>query len=179
VSLTDAELVARVRAGDLDAFGALMGRHRPRLGRYAYYLLGNREDAEDALQESFVRAYRAIDRCEQPERVAAWLFRIVANQCRTRLARREPLGRDAESEAALERASVGPEVEDGEWREEIRRALAALPGEQREAFAMKYVEEMSYEEMAAATGAGESALKMRVKRACERLRAALTEVYRG
>ena len=62
-------------------------------------------------------------------------------------------------------------------REEIHRGLARLVPEQSEAFLLKYVEELSYEEMAELTGAGESALKMRVKRACERLRDLLSESY--
>ena len=64
------------------------------------------------------------------------------------------------------------------WREEIDIALAALPEEQREAFLMRHVEDLSYEDMSVATGAGVSALKMRVKRACDALRARLTEVDR-
>jgi RNA polymerase sigma-70 factor (ECF subfamily) len=64
------------------------------------------------------------------------------------------------------------------WREEIERALSRLDPEQREAFLLKHVEELSYEEMAEITGAGISALKMRVKRACDRLRQLLEEVQR-
>jgi RNA polymerase sigma-70 factor (ECF subfamily) len=64
------------------------------------------------------------------------------------------------------------------WREEIKLALAALPGDQREAFLMRHVEDLSYEDMSVATGAGVSALKMRVKRACDALRLRLAEVDR-
>ena len=73
-------------------------------------------------------------------------------------------------------ASVRPDVDDTAWREEIARALAALPAEQREAFLLKHVEDLSYEEMSEITGVGISALKMRVKRACARLRELLQEV---
>ena len=67
--------------------------------------------------------------------------------------------------------------EDAAWREEIQRALAGLVQEQREAFLLKHVEDLSYEEMEAVTGVGVSALKMRVSRACEKLRDQLREVY--
>ena len=141
-------------------------------------MLGNREDAEEALQDAFVRAYRALPRCEDPERFASWLFRILVNRCRTAGARR---GRRERSvlldDEAVARASRDHPAENAAWREEIDRALAQLPAEQREAFLLKYVEELSYEEMAEMTGAGISALKMRVKRACERLRGLLEEVY--
>jgi RNA polymerase sigma-70 factor (ECF subfamily) len=170
VSPSDAELVQRVRQGDLDAYGLLMTRYRLRFGRYAFHLLGNESDAEEALQDAFTLAYRALDRCRQPERFAAWLFRILVNRCRTLATRR---GRDEARRAPLELADavgVAHPAERAMHREEIHRGLARLVPEQREAFLLKYVEELSYEEMAELTGAGQSALKMRVKRACERLR---------
>jgi RNA polymerase sigma-70 factor (ECF subfamily) len=177
MTVSDADLVARVRRGDLAAYGELVGRHRASLERYAHHLLGIREDAEDALQESLLRAYHAIGRCEQPERFKAWLLKILINRCRTRLTRRDPVVRDLAAEQALEQATA-PETVDGiSWREEIQRALAVLGPDQREAFLLKHVEELSYEEIASLTGASVSALKMRVNRACERLRAELEDVY--
>jgi RNA polymerase sigma-70 factor (ECF subfamily) len=170
VSPSDAELVHRVRQGDLDAYGLLMVRYRLRFGRYAFHLLGNESDAEEALQDAFVLAYRSIGRCREPNRFGAWLFRILVNRCRTAAARR---GRHESRRAPLEaadRIGVPHPAENLITREEIQRALAALVPEQREAFLLKYVEELSYEEMVEVTGAGESALKMRVKRACDRLR---------
>ena len=79
-------------------------------------------------------------------------------------------------EEALGAAAVGSGAAAAEWRAEIDRALALLEHDQREAFLLKHVEQLSYEEMAEVTGAGVSALKMRVKRACERLQALLGEV---
>ena len=170
VSPSDAELVERVRQGDRDAYAPLIVRYRLRFGRYAFHLLGNEYDAEEALQDAFFRAYRSIDRCRRPDRFGAWLFSIVVNCCRTAAVRR---GRDAARQASLDAADLvePPRAMEGAVsQEEIHQALAALVPEQREAFLLKYVEELSYEEMVALTGAGESALKMRVKRACERLR---------
>jgi RNA polymerase sigma-70 factor (ECF subfamily) len=172
---SDAELVERTRAGDHEAYGTLMGRHRQRLGRYAYYALGSRDDAEDALQDTFVRAFRAIDQCTQPDRVGAWLFRILVNRCRSRQTRRSLLVWGRNGATAYERASVAPDAESAVWREAIEHALRQLPPDQREAFLMKHVEELSYDEMHELTGTGHSALKMRVKRACGRLRVLLEE----
>jgi RNA polymerase sigma-70 factor (ECF subfamily) len=178
VTDTDAALVGRVLDGDGAAYAVLVARYRDRYARFAVHMLGNREDAEEALQDAFVRAYRALPRCEDPDRFASWLFRILVNRCRTAGARR---GRRERSvlldDEAVARASRDHPAENAAWREEIDRALAQLPLEQREAFLLKYVEELSYEEMAELTGAGISALKMRVKRACERLRGLLEEVY--
>ena len=175
-SPSDAELVQRVRQGDRDAYAPLMVRYRLRFGRYAFHLLGNESDAEEALQEAFFRAYRALQRCREPERFGAWLFSIVVNCCRTAAVRRS---RQAALQVSLDRAEpagLAQPVESAISQEEIHRALAALVPEQREAFLLKYVEELSYEEMAELTGVGVSALKMRVKRACDRLRELLREV---
>src|ERR687893_1854720 len=98
-SPSDAELVHRVRQGDRDAYGPLMVRYRLRFGRYAFHLLGNESDAEEALQDAFFRAYRSIDRCRIPERFAAWLFSIVVNCCRTAAMRR---GRDVRRQTSLD-----------------------------------------------------------------------------
>ncbi|MGE5232193.1 MAG: RNA polymerase sigma factor [Deltaproteobacteria bacterium] len=172
---SDAALVTRTLAGDLDAFAGLMARYRNSLGLYALHMLGNREDAEEAVQDGFVRAYWALSSCREPERFGAWLFRIVMNRCRTvrrRLRRHDhltlpptdlPGGRRDVSE------TLG-------WREEIARALARLRPHYREAFLLRYVEEMEYDEIARLTGAKEPAVRMRVKRASDQLRELLRDV---
>jgi RNA polymerase sigma-70 factor (ECF subfamily) len=179
MSVPDADLVRQAQQGDLNAYAELVHRFREGMQRYALHLLGNREEAEEALQDTFVRAFRAVGQCEQPERFRAWLARILVNRCRTRLSREDrPIG-DGEREQALANAAVAPGAESSAWSEEIERAMRVLATEQREAFLLRHVEEFSYEEMAELTGASVPALKMRVSRACERLRAELREVYRG
>lgn len=175
---SDAPIVARVLRGDVEAYAELVGRYRDRYARFAMHMLGNREDAEEALQDAFIRAYRSLARCEDPERFGAWLFRILVNRCRTLGARR---GRRARTfivdEAALLDAAEDHPAERSAWREEISRALQRLRPDQREAFLLKYVEEMGYDDMSRLTGVGVSALKMRVMRACDRLRELLSEVH--
>ncbi|HEX3865174.1 MAG TPA: RNA polymerase sigma factor [Gemmatimonadaceae bacterium] len=174
---SDAVIVARILRGDVEAFRVLVERYRDRYSRYAFHMLGNREDADEALQDAFTRAYRSLARCEDPERFGAWLFRILVNRCRTLGARR---GRRAQTfvvdETAILEAAEDHPADRNAWREEIDRALQQLRTEQREAFLLKYVDEMGYDEMSQLTGVGVSALKMRVMRACERLRELLSEV---
>ena len=178
MEMTDAAIVARIMGGDVDAYGLLVARYRPRLSRYALRMLGNREDAQEALQDAFIRAYRAIGRCDDPERFGSWLFSILVNRCRTTGARSTRRARTFVSdEVATRSAAESHPAEQAAWREEIERALAQLDSDQREAFLLKHVEGLSYEEMAEITGAGVSALKMRVKRACDRLRGLLQEAY--
>lgn len=176
VETGDAELVRRVRAGDIGAYGALVARYRDRLGRYAVHMIGDREDAEEALQDSFVRAYRSLARCNDPARFGAWLYGILVNRCRTTGARaarrRQMFVHDAE---ALNGASHPDAVERLEWTDAVERALARLTPDHREAFLLKHVEDLEYEEIAELTGDGVSALKMRVKRAREQLQKFLRE----
>jgi RNA polymerase sigma-70 factor (ECF subfamily) len=180
VEVTDAALVRRVLDGDVDSFAVLVSRYRDRYGRFAVHMLGNREDAEEALQDTFVRAYRSLATCDDPARFGSWLFRILVNRCRTAGGRRQRRDKTfVRDETALMAAATDHEADRSAWREEIDRALAQLDVDQREAFLMRHVEGLSYEEMSAATGAGVSALKMRVSRACDRLRGMLQEVYLG
>ncbi len=175
----DAEIVAQVLAGDTAAYALLVGRYRAQFARYATRMLGNREDAEEALQDAFLRAYRSLAKCEDPARFGSWLFRILANRCRTAGARRGRREKTfiRDDVAILDASEEHPEDRTA-WREEIQRALLMLEEDQREAFLLKHVEDLGYDEMAELTGVGVSALKMRVKRACERLRALLKEVQR-
>ena len=175
VEPSDAELVRRVRAGDTAAYGALVSRYRDRLGRYAVHMIGDREDAEEALQDSFVRAYRSLARCDDPARFGAWLYGILVNRCRTtgaRAARRRRMFvRDAQ---ALDDAHT-EQADRLDWTDAVDRAVARLAPDYREAFLLKHVEDLEYEEIAELTGAGVSALKMRVKRAREQLQKYLRE----
>jgi RNA polymerase sigma-70 factor (ECF subfamily) len=170
----DTEVVACVLGGDGEAFGILIRRYEPGLLRFATRMLGSPDNAADAVAESLVRAYRHLAQCRDPARLRSWLYRITGNRCRSHLARRRtsdislsdapPLADPSDSWAELER---------GEQVALVERALRGLPAEKREAFVLKHVEGMSYEEMATVTGARIPTLKMRVHRAREALLAAL------
>jgi RNA polymerase sigma-70 factor (ECF subfamily) len=176
VDMSDRAIIQLVLSGEVEAYARLVDRHYDRCARIAVRILGNREDAEEAIQDAFLRAFRALEDYEDRERFFAWLTRILVNQCRTMLVRtrrREAVFLDVDP-LDLERAAPGGDT-DGAWPE-LERALARLPVEQREAVVLKYADDLTYEEMARITGAGESALKMRVQRAFARLRALLQEV---
>jgi RNA polymerase sigma-70 factor (ECF subfamily) len=175
--MTDHAIIHRVLAGDTEAFALLVDRHYDRCARVAYRILGNREDTEEAVQDAFLRAYRALGSYEDRERFEAWMTRILVNQCRTmrtRTERREAVFRDDVDPDYVARQSQTEALAD-DWPD-LDAALAKLPPEQREAVVLRYTDDLTYEEMARVTGAGESALKMRVQRAFVRLRALLQEV---
>lgn len=168
-SRTDAELVAEVLAGNHHAFRTLVGRHQEFLYRYATRMLGDRQDAADVLQESFLRAFRSLDRCRDPADFRAWLFVIVANQCRTAGAarrRHDHVPLDAVPEAI---GAVAPEAgqDDGA---SLRGALARLGEDDRELLTLKYLEDQSVDDIGRLLGLTRSAVKMRLLRAREALR---------
>src|SRR5687768_10738995 len=158
---TDEELVRRVQAGETQVYRFLVERYRNQLGRYAVRMLGSEADAEDVLQETFVRGYRSLARC-QPERFRYWLFGILINRCRTYAAQRSRREAVVSSNEHLVATVVSRYMDDQyESRQAIEWALTQLPADQREAFLLKHVEDLSYEEMQELTGARVPALKMR------------------
>jgi len=169
--VADALLVRQTLDGNASAFATLVDRHAPVCLRYATRMLGDVADAEDVTQEALYRAHRALASYDSSMVFRTWLMTILVNRCRSALlyrSRREERVQVDDERVAM--ASVEADVAGMETREAIERAMRVLDADQREAFLLKHVEDLSYEEMAAVTGAGVSALKMRVKRACERLR---------
>ena len=133
-------------------------------------MLDSREDAEDVAQETWLRAHRALARYDTRTAFRTWLMSILINRCRTALLhRRRRTARVVFDDAAVARAHGDAHTIAADLRLTIEGALAQLDPAQREAFLLKHVEQLSYDEMAAVTGAGVSALKMRVQRACDRL----------
>jgi RNA polymerase sigma-70 factor (ECF subfamily) len=177
-SSIDPTLPLRAKAGDRQAFAQLVDVLYPRSLRFALHMVGNREDAEEAVQDAFVRVWHNLGRFRDDARFEPWLFRILANRCRSLMEKRRRHAAVVQYGDVPERGGPIRENDDRDWTEEIYRVLATLPVEQREAFLLRHVEDMAYEDIAAVTGVGLSALRMRVKRACDVLRARLTEVIR-
>lgn len=176
--VADATIVRRVLGGDTEAFSGLVQRYHDRCLRLATHIVGNAEDAEDAVQESFLRAYRHLGSYQERDKFSAWMLRIVVNQCRTSITRvkRHGIVMPLHDDDVLALPSVTHSVADqNALRDELALAMSQLAPEQREAVVLRFSDELTFEEMAAVTGVGVSALKMRVQRACRRLRALLTE----
>jgi RNA polymerase sigma-70 factor (ECF subfamily) len=173
----DASLVRASLEGDGRAFTALIDRHATACLRFATRMLGNREDAEDVTQEAFLRAYRALDSYDSQRTFRTWLMTILVNRCRTARITRHRREQVVIANETAVGAAAGPAPTDPLLRQAIDRALNRLDQEQREAFLLKHVEQLEYEEMSAITGASISALKMRVRRACLRLQGILANEY--
>jgi RNA polymerase sigma-70 factor (ECF subfamily) len=179
VERTDARVVRDVLAGDRDAYRLLVRRYGDTLYGHALRMSGSPDDAADLVQRALVQGFRRLHTCREPERVGAWLFRIVANLCKDHV--RHPRARRDVPLAPLAGAVAGsanPEADAqaAETRRRVWGALQALTPEQREAFVLKHVEGRSYEEIAAVMDLSVASLKMRVHRAREALKGLLHEL---
>ncbi|MEP6731303.1 MAG: RNA polymerase sigma factor [bacterium] len=176
VEMTDAMLVQNVLGGDPAAFTMLVDRHAPVCLRFATRMLGSIQDAEEVTQETLMRVHRTLSRYDAQMSFRTWMMSILVNRCRSALLHRHRrTTRVMLDEEAVKQASVRSAAHDVELRDAIERAVAQLDAGQREAFLLKHVEQLSYDEIAAVTGVGLSALKMRVQRACDRLQLLLEE----
>jgi len=173
---SDAELAVRARAGDLAAFDRLVERHLRRAYALAYWVLGDREDAEDVVQEAFVRAYTNLHRYDGRRPFAPWFYRILLNRAlnwrRSRQRRRTealPLEHPA-SDPPPDRAA-----ERAEARAQLEAALAALTPVQRAIVELFELEGMTSEEIGAALGLRPGTVRWHLHRARALLRAQLGE----
>ncbi|TMF53891.1 MAG: sigma-70 family RNA polymerase sigma factor [Chloroflexi bacterium] len=176
----DSVLIARAQRGDTAAYEEIVQRYQQIAFRTAYVITGSSADAEDAAQEGFVKAYRALDRFRLGAELRPWLLRIVANEARNRV---RSSGRRHQLELRLTEgfrpgdAAPSPEAV-AVAADERRRLLAmvnALSHEDRLVIASRYFLELSGEETAAALGIAEGTVKSRLSRALARLKVRVEE----
>lgn len=158
------ELVDRSLAGDEHAMAALVGRfHGPVLGT-CWRMLGSREDAEDAAQETFIRALRHLRHWDATKKFAPWLYAIAGNCCRSALARRARRPPMERLEVCLIDCLPGRRGERS-LSEEVRRAVALLRPEYAQAFLLFHEQQLSYDEIAAAMNCPSGTIKTWIHRA--------------
>ena len=171
----DDELVARARAGDDDAYAALVERHRDVAFRTAWLITGTAADAEDAAQEAFIKAHGALSRFRAGEPFRPWLLQIVANDARNRrraAGRRERLAVRAAADRPTADAAPSPEgaVLAAERRDALLASLEALDEDDRLVIGLRYFLDLGEAEMAAALDVPRGTVKSRLSRALGRLR---------
>lgn len=175
--LSDQELMQLVQAGDYSPAGEIFDRYSPRIYNFAYRFLKNSEAAEDATQEVFVKMLRYANQFQGDAKLSTWLFSITANLCRDYLRKADNKTKESE-EVLLNLPSTGDlaadeKMEKREDAERVRKALALLTPEQREAILLSRYQGLSYAEIAKISGCSEGAVKTRVFRAMETLKKAL------
>jgi RNA polymerase sigma-70 factor (ECF subfamily) len=182
-----AAVLARARQGDGDAFRALVELHARGAFGLAYRLTGDERDAEDVVQESFIRAYRQLGRFEARSNFGTWLHRIIVNcamdALRARQSRREAHGIDPAEDLRDLLPCAGPSPERLARSEEIRRrveaSMAALTPQERAAFALRHYEGQSIDDIGRTLGVQKSAAKHAIFRAVRKVRAALDPLRRA
>lgn len=179
VAAGDAALLARAREGDPQAFAALVGRFDRPLRALAFRLLGDRQRMDDALQEAYVKAYRALPSFSGNAAFSTWLYRIVYNACLDELRRtRRLVELPLDGGSAGAAPSAGPE-EAVARRVDLAAALGALPVELRAVVLLVDAEGMSYDEAGEVLGVPVGTVASRLSRARTALREALAEHAKG
>lgn len=178
--MDDATAVAKARAGDDEAFRLLVERHSRALFKLAYRMTGNEPDAEDVVQDAFLKAYRSLDRFEERSQVGSWLYRIAANCAFDVLRRRQRRDSRVESldgEDVLEPEAHGPGPDrlalGGDVRRHVEAALERMSPRERAAFVLRHFEGRSVKEIEAALGIDTTSVKQSVCRAVRKAREVL------
>ena len=173
--LDETELVERAKRGDERAYELLVEMHQALAFRTAYVITRSAEDAEDAAQDGFVKAYHALGRFRRGAPFRPWLLQIVANEARNRrrsAGRREGLVLRAAGEQSSGDAAPSPEAHllAADRRERLLAALEGMREEDRLVIACRYFLDLSEEETASALGLRRGTVKSRLSRALDRLR---------
>jgi RNA polymerase sigma-70 factor (ECF subfamily) len=163
--MDESDLTRRAARGDTEAFGELVRCHQAGVYNVAYRMLGERRDAEDAAQEAFIRAQRALRTLDPARPPGPWLRRIAVNVCLNRLEQRETVSLPEESEVAAPEPGPESRAVDRERSHQIRAALLSLPPRYRAAIELRHFQDLSYAEMAEALGRPLSAVKSDLFRA--------------
>ncbi len=174
--ISDSALVVSVRGGDVDAFRLLVDRHGRMLFRVAHRVTGNAQDAEDVVQETFLRAHRQLPRFELRASVGTWLYRIAVNTAVDLLrSRRREADWPENSEHRLTSTAPSPDrrMLSTEIQERVQAALAPLSPQERAAFVLRHYEGLSTSEISRLLGLSDSASKHSVFRAVRKVRTAL------
>ena len=187
MEMTDVATVSRARAGDPDAFRLLVERHSQPIFRVAYRMTGNEHDADDVVQETFLRAYRQIDKFEERANFGTWVHRIAVNCALDLLRSRGRLDRhyggDPEEAEMTGAASSDPQQDrlllSAELREQVAAAMERLSGNERTAFVLRHFEGMPVEEIGKTLGIQVNAAKHTIFRAVRKLRQSLEPFVRS
>jgi RNA polymerase sigma-70 factor (ECF subfamily) len=174
--LDDLTLVVRAQEGDTRSFEALVRRHQHRFYRLAVRLLGNRSDAEDAVQDAFVAAWRWLTEFRGEAAFSSWMYRIVINRCLVLLrSRRRAIPVDDLGEQPCP-YGASPEytAESRNRATALQRALQDLPTDQRTCWILRELHELSYEDIASIVGASPDAVRGRLYRARRTLAEVMT-----
>jgi RNA polymerase sigma-70 factor (ECF subfamily) len=184
--MDDQAVIARVQAGDRDSFRMLVDRYSQSVFRLAWRMTGNEQDAEEVVQESFLRAYRQIGKYESRASFGTWVYRIASNYALDMMRARRRMGRhtaplpedhtDLMERLPTEAPGADRLVFSGQVGKRIEEAMAELSEQERTAFVLRHYEGQSIEEIGQALSLNANATKNSIFRAVQKLRRALAPV---
>jgi len=163
----DAAAVARCVAGDPNGFDALVERYQRVLFTVALRMLGDYDEANDATQNAFVKAYRKLDTFDPGRRFFSWIYRILFNECLN--ARRDHRTHESLTPGMATTASVADDFEASERRHRVQAAIVALPAPYREVIVLRHFAELPYTDIADVLGIPEKTVRSRLHDARQRL----------
>jgi RNA polymerase sigma-70 factor (ECF subfamily) len=169
----DRLLVLRAQAGDEAAFAELVERFSPRLRYFLRKLLGPADEAEDALQDVWLDVLRHLPRLDDPQALVAWLYRIARDRAFGRLRKLRRIEKPLDEAGVIDPATAEENDFSPEDAARIHAALDALPHEQREVLVLRFLEEMSYDEIARVVGCQVGTVRSRIHYGKRALRRAL------
>lgn len=185
MQVDDGAAIAQAVAGDQEAFRGIVDRHSRAIFQLAYRITGRREDAEDVVQDTFIRAFRQLGSFEARSSVSTWLHRIGVNCAIDLVRRRRPMEMMEASDQLDERVAhrAGPTPVDllhaDDITRQVDRAMNGLSAKERAAFVMRHFHERSIDEIAGALELKTDAAKHAVFRAVKKMRAALRPFVDG
>ena len=189
VNILESELVRKAREGDLDAFSQLVEMYQERVVHIANSFTGNLEDARDAAQEAFVKAYQNLASFEEQSRFYTWLYRIVVNTCKDFLRKKKVRGHfalwfgheDGELAATMDfpdkRKNAKEEIVNRELGAELKKAMEELPFQQKSVFALRYLEGMKIEEISETLDISVGAVKAHLWQATDKMKSMLKYLW--
>ncbi|MDR7074947.1 RNA polymerase sigma factor SigW [Fictibacillus barbaricus] len=176
-----ANMVSQVKKGDQEAFEGIVDLFKDKIYRHCFRMVGNGHEAEDLAQETFLKAYRNIDKYNNDFKFSTWIFRIATNLCIDRLRKKKPdyyldaevpgtEGANIYSQLAVEDPLPEEVVTENERRNELQQEIMKLPEKYRTAIVLKYVEDLSLEEISQIMDIPVPTVKTRIHRGREALK---------
>jgi len=181
LNLVETRLAKLARNGDRGAFEELVNLYKDKIFHLAYRMLGNKQEAEDAVQDTFLRVYNNLDRYDENQKFSTWIFRIGTNLCIDRLRKRKPTysldaempdseGNDFYAMLASKDELPEDQIVLSETQQVIRRAIQTLPEKYKSVVILRYLHDMSLQEIGDVLGMPVTTVKTRVHRGREYLR---------
>ncbi len=188
-NLTDEELIAAFQHGVMEAFNILVGRYKDQLTNFVYRFLGDYDQCQDVVQETFIKLYKNRQLYKPVAKFSTWIYTIAGNLAKTELRRKQRRGWFSISSASEEENQKEFDIPDTAYAPDVaadavlkdslvQKALGKIPRQYREVVILRDIQELSYEEISKITGLSMGTVKSRINRGRTQLQQLLKDIYR-